>query len=203
MCILQLMSVVLSYLFVGLSLITIVILSIQSSITLGYPYHYQSIITNRRLTVVFVVSWLFVWLNSLAVFHLSDVVLYVSCCIMCLTIFVVVVTWCWTCILVARHRKAIENTQTPSSNENVAKKKVLRSNNNRIRHHFKSYGMLLLRLVFFFIFKNYLNASRLGHSTFVSLWSLATTLIHLNSLVNPCLVLWRNTAFRQAVQNIF
>ena len=166
MCILQLMSVVLSYLFVGLSLITIVILSVQSSITLAYPYHYQSIITKRRLTVVFVVSWLFVWLNSLAVFHLPDVVLYVSYCITCLTIFVVVVTWCWICILVARHRKAIENAQTPSSNENVAKKKVLRSTITAFAIILSLVARCFLDLCFF-IFKNYLNASRLGDSTLV------------------------------------
>ena len=201
-CILQLLFIILSFLFVGLSLVTIVILSLQSFITLAYPYHYQSIITKRRLIVVFVVSWLFVLLKSLAFFHLPDVVYHASYCIVFVTVFVVVVTWCWTCKLVARHRKAIQNTQTPSSNENMAKKKVLRSTITAFAIILGLVACYFLDLCFF-IFKNYLNASRLGHSTFVILWSLAMTLVHLNSLVNPCLVFWRNTAFRQAVENIF
>ena len=93
-CILQLLFIMLSFLFGELSLVTVIILSLRSSITLAYPYHYQSIITKRRLIVVFVVSWLFVLFKSLAIFHLPQVV-YGSSCIVCLTIFVVVFTWCW------------------------------------------------------------------------------------------------------------
>ena len=126
-CILQAVYVVLSFLFLELSLITVVILSLQSSITLAYPYRYQNIITKRRLIVVFVVSWLFVLLKSLLIFQLAMVTFYGSYFILCSTIFTVAITWCWTCKLVARHRKAIQSTQTPSNSENVAKKKILRS----------------------------------------------------------------------------
>ena len=44
----------------------------------------------------------------------------------------------------------------------------------------------------FFIFKNDLNASRLGHSTFVILRSLEMILLNLSSLINPCLVSWKS-----------
>ena len=202
MCILQALYIMLSFLFLELSLVTIGILSLQSSITLAYPYHCQSIITKRRLIVAFVVSWLFVLLKSLAIFHLPEVVLYGSYCILCLTIFVVVVTWCWTCKLVARHQRAIQNTQTPSSNEYVAKKKVLRSTITAFVIISSLLACYLLNICMFF-FGNFLNDSTLGHATFVLLLSLSGTLMHLNSLVNPSLVFWRSTPFREAVKNLF
>ena len=136
-----------SSLFVQLSLLTIIILSLQSSITLAYPYHYQSIITKRRLITVFVVCWLFVLLMSLGMFRFPEVAFYGSYCIIGSTIFIVVVTWFRTCKLVARHRKAIQNTQTPSSSKKCGQKESPAVNSNRIRHYFKSTGMLLLRFV--------------------------------------------------------
>ena len=202
MCTLQAVYIVLSFLFVELSLVTIVILSLQSSITLAYPYHYHSIITKRRLIVVFVASWLSVLLKSLAIFRFSRVVYYGTYFILFLTIFVVVITWCWTCKLVARHRKAIQNTQTPSSSENVAKKKVLRSTVTAFVIISSLLACYLLKVCMFF-FREPLNAARFDHTTYVVLWSLSVTLMHLNSLLNPCLVFWRSTPFRQAAKNIF
>ena len=201
-CILHGFYILLWFLFVELSLVTIVILSLQSSITLAYPYRYQNIITKRRLIVVFVVSWLFVLLLSLAMFKFPLISFYGSYCILCVTIFVVVVTWSWTCKLVARHRKSIQNTQTPSTSENVAKKKILRSTITAFLIISSLLACYLLDLCFL-LFKNYLNPSSMDHSSYANFYSGAVTLVHLNSLLNPCLVLWRNTPFREAVKNIF
>ena len=190
------------FLFLELSLVTIAILSVQSYITLAYPYRWQSIITKSRLNSVFVFSWLFILLLTLAIFQLYDFVLYGALGILFLAIITVVFTWCWTYKLVARHRKAIQTTQTPASSENVAQKKILRSTVTAfaIISSLLAYFFLIL---YFFIFQNFLNASRLGDVTYGILWALAMTLTYLNSLLNPCLVFWRSTCFREAVQNIF
>jgi hypothetical protein len=201
-CILWGLDTILSFLFVELSLVTIVILSLQSYITLAYPYRWQSIITRSRLNLVFVFSWLFILLKTLSIFQHYNFVLYGGICVIFLAIITVVFTWSWTYKLVARHRRAIQTAQTPSSSQNVAQKKILRST-------ITSFAIILSLLACYFldmcfsIFEHFLNASRLGDNTYGILWSLAMTLMYLNSLLNPCLVFWRSTCFREAVKNIF
>ena len=201
-CILWGIQTILSSLFLELSLVTIAILSVQSYITLAYPYRWQSIITKSRLNLVFVFSWLFILLKPLAIFQNSNFAVYGGICIVCLAIITVVFAWCWTYKLVARHRKAIQTTQTPSIGQNVPQTKILRSTVTAfaIISSLLACYFLMLSL---FIFQNFLNASRLGDNTYGIIWALATTLTYLNSLLNPCLVFWRSTCFREAVQNIF
>ena len=201
-CILWGLDTILSLFFLELSLVTIVILSLQSYITLAYPYRWQSIITKSRLNLVIAFSWLLILLKNLAIFQHYNFVLYGLFCITLLAIVTVVFTWSWTYKLVPRHRKAIQTTQTPASSQNMAQKKILRST-------ITAFAIILSLLACYFlvmclsIFRTFLNAPILGDNTYGILWSLAMTLMYLNSLLNPCLVFWRSTCFRQAVQNIF
>ena len=56
-CVFWDVNTVLTVLLVNLSLVTIIILSLQSYITLAYPYRYQTTITMSRLIIVTVVSF--------------------------------------------------------------------------------------------------------------------------------------------------
>jgi hypothetical protein len=82
-CILWELQTILSFLFLELSLVTIAILSVQSYITLAYPYRWQSIITKSRLNLVFVFSWLFILLKTLAIFQNSNFAVYGGIGIFC------------------------------------------------------------------------------------------------------------------------
>jgi hypothetical protein len=201
-CILWGLQAISSFLFLELSLVTIAVLSVQSYITLAYPYRWQNIITNSRLNFMFIFSWLLVLLKTLAIFQNYNFVVYGGLGITALAIITVVYTWCWTYKLVARHRKAIQTTQTPASSQNVAPKKILRSTVTAFAIILSLLACYFLILCFF-IFQNFLNPSSLGHNTYGILWALAETLMYLNSLLNPCLVFWRSTCFRDAMQNIF
>ncbi len=189
--------------FMELSLVTVIILSLQSFITLAYPYHWQSVITKSRLNMVILFSWFLILLKALALLQLYyKFVLYGFLCIVCITLLTVVTTWCWTYRLVARHRKQIQAAHTPSCRQNVAQTKILRSTITAFAIISGFLTCYFLNLCLFF-FPNFLNASRLGHDTFGILLSATVTLMYLNSLLNPCLVFWRSTCFRQAVENIF
>ena len=59
-CLVWDISTISSWLFLGVSLVTIVILSLQSFITLAYPYRFQEIITKDRLKKVVFFSWIFI-----------------------------------------------------------------------------------------------------------------------------------------------
>ena len=126
-CLLWDISAALSVLFVQLSLVTIVSLRLQSYITLAFPYHWQSLVTKSRFNMVIVFSWLFVLFFTVSFFRRGEIVRYTQACILLLSVSAVIFTWCWTYKLVARHRKAIRETQTLSTNANTSRRKILRS----------------------------------------------------------------------------
>ena len=64
--------------FICLSLVTMVILSLQSYVTLAYPYHYQSIVTTRRLRITVICSWIFILVATFAVKFNSTLEVYLS-----------------------------------------------------------------------------------------------------------------------------
>ena len=193
-----------SYICLSLSLTTILILSLQSFITLAYPYRYQNFITKYRLKIIVFFSWFLVLSITIIMLFfdkLRNVVLGALVLIV-LTVFIVVFTWVWTYKLVTRHRRAIKCTQTPSTSEIVAEKKILRSTVTAI--------VIILSLLvcyipsLFFLFHYVLNDDSWGFDKnhYYSIWTIAITMTYSNSLVNPCLVFWRNSSFRETVKGI-
>ena len=189
----------LSFVCVNLSLTTIVILSLQSFITLAYPYRYQSMITKFRLKITFVSCWLFILTLTLITVVLNEtkIAVYGFLGIIVSTISIVVFTWIWTCRLVARHRRAIRATQNPSTPENVTKKKIIKSTVTAIVIISSLLGCYFLFVIFYF---HYAVTGQSGNLYIP--WIVAATLTYSNSLINPCLVFWRNSDFRETACNI-
>ena len=193
---------VLSMLFIQLSLVTSVILSLQSYITLAYPYHYQAIITKCRLIIAIGSSLLLVSSLTFSVFWRRYILLYGFAVIFFLAIAIVVSTWCWTYKLVSRHRKAIQTTQTPSTSQNISRRKILRSTVTA----FVIIASLLICYAlcsFLYCTEIFVNRAKIGSVTLSNMWLIAMTFVFLNSFLNPCLVFWRNTAFRETVKMLF
>ena len=201
-CVLALLVYPLTILFLELSLITIVILSLHTYITLAFPYLLHNMITTSRLTKGIFFSWLLTVVKNLCIFLSFELVMTASFWIVCCVIVVVVFTWCWTYRLVARHRRAIQSIQAPSNRQNVSQKKILRSTITAFAIVASLIACYTLYLSFT-VFNSFLSHSNLGHKTHEILWVTAATLMYFNSLLNPCLVFWRNSGFRQAVKNIF
>lgn len=117
-------------------------------------------------------------------------------------IVIVVLPWCWTYKLVTRHRKAIQTNQVPSNTQNVSQKKILKSTITTLAIAAGLIACYFFALCFM-MFRSFINRSELGHNTYEFLWSVAKTLMYVNCLVNPSLVFWRNSGFREAAKNIF
>ena len=200
-CLLWDINATLSKLFVGLSLVTGAILSLQSYITLAYPYHWRGMLTKSRFSVMIVFSWLLISILALALSLREKALKYAHLAILCLTIIIVIFTWCWTYRLVGRHRKAIETSQIPSTSRIVSRRKIPRSTITAFAIIVSLLGCYLLAFCFL-LFKEFI-ASTLSLDEFNILWSLSRTLMYLNSLLNPCLVFWRSTPFRETVENVF
>ena len=81
-----------------------------------------------------------------------------------LTITIVILTWTWTYRLVARHRKAIQRTQTPLTRETVSKKKILRSTVTALAVTLSLLCCYLFGLCFIFL-KILFNAWRVNRDT--------------------------------------
>ena len=199
-CLLLDATAALSKLFLQLSLVTIVILSLQSYITSAYPYRSQSIITRSRLNLATVASWLLVMFTTFSDFLRLKIFSYSTLCVLSLAIVTVVVTWCWTCQLVASHRKAIQTVQTPSTSANISRRKILRSTVTAFLVISSLLVCYFLSLCFY-ILKIFMNPWEFGHDTFPVLWSVTLSLMYLNSLLNPCLLFWRSTPFRETVKH--
>ena len=194
-CLINDTNTVLSMLFLQLSLVTIVILSLQCYITLAYPYHWRNIITKSRLIITIVFSFVLVSCLTFAVFWHIHFLMYGTPVIIFMTVATVVVTWCWTYKLVARHRKAIRTTQTPSTSQNISQRKILRSTITAFLIIASILGCYALNLFLFF-------SEVFLSGTQQVMWSIAMTLVYLNSLLNPCLVFWRSTSFRETLENM-
>ena len=203
-CLLWNISSDLMMLFVFLSLVTIVILSLQTFVTLAYPYQYLQIITKRRLKMAVAFSWGLVITATITLeFHPHiKVNLYFAVCITTLTIITVVFTWIWTYRLVARHRKAIKTTQTPSTQEVVSKTKLLRSTITALAV-VSSLFVCYFFGVCFILFRILLNTWGISRDAHLILRNATMTLMYLNSFLNPCLVFWRSNDFREAVKSMF
>ena len=201
-CVLWDVNTVLSVLLVDLSLVTIVILSLQSYLTLAYPYHYQTIITKSRLIITLVVSFVVTSSLTFAAFGHEYLNTYRAPVMILAAITTVFFTWCWTYKLVARHRKAIQTTQTPSNSENISRKKILRSTITALVI-VATLSMCYLLVFCLFLSEIFLDPATLSRETHVTMWLIAVTLMYLNSFLNPCLVFWRSSSFRQTVENIF
>ena len=191
-----------SILFVQLSLVTIVILSLQSYITLAYPYRWQSLVTKSRVCFTILISWTVISISALCGIVHEVFREYIPAGVISLAIFIVVYTWCWTYKLVARHRREIHSLQTPSTNQFTSRTKILRSTVTALVVILALVGCYLMILCFI-IFENFLGPSSIGCDTYELVWSVAITLMYLNSSINPCLVFWRCNLFKQTVRTAF
>lgn len=201
-CLLSNIDGILTTMFVFLSLVTAAILSLQSYITLAYPYRYHNISTKPRLTTIVVISWLLVIVLQMAIVLYQALKAYIIILIISSTIIIVVFTWCWTYKLVSRHRKAIATLQTPSTSDISSRKKMLRSTVTTLAVILSLLRCYVFGLCFI-LFNVLIEAWSISLETHHIMSLATTTLIFLNSSLNPCLLLWRSRDFRETVRNIF
>ena len=202
-CLLWDITTVLSWLFLGLSLVTVVILNLQNYITLAYPYRFQSLINKSCLAITVVFSWVFIAAAAPASVMLRHISLagYICVSIISLTIISVILTWIWTYKLVSRHRRVIQTIQTLATHEVSKKRKILRSTVTALMVTISLFGCYCLGL--FFTSYSLISSWKMDRNMYLILVALSWTLMYLNSLLNPCLLFWRRSNFRVTVRNIF
>lgn len=187
-----------SFLFIDLSLVTTVLLTLQTFVTLACPYR-QKMLTKTRLKSAVVFSWILViMLMGTAVITRNGSFTWLGLmCIALLTVFIVLLTWLWIYCLVLRHQNAIHSKHTPT--RIMKGRKSLRSTLTVFIIISSLLVCYTLSLTFMMFAKSrLLTDDRIP----ASLWSISALLMHTNSFLNPCLVFWRCSAFRRTVNSM-
>ena len=193
-----------SYISCGLSLLTVAIICIERFITLAYPYRHRNILPPLRLKMIVAITWILVFIFvSLHLGPVSYTVLSsVGNVLIVLSISIVFLTWFWVNRLVKRHNAAIGSTQTPESEKNTDH---LKRQEARFRTTRTSYLICGAVLVFYFPSLLVLAYNATQDYDFVVLFLVAPwveTVMFSNSLLNPSLLFWRKSGFRETAKEI-
>lgn len=185
-----------SFLFIDLSLVTTVLLTLQTFVTLACPYR-QKMLTKVSCRVFldtchnvdgycsYNKEWLiylaraYVYCTSNSFYRSINMAVDMSDC------------------LVLRHQNAIHSKHTPT--RIMKGRKSLRSTLTVFIIISSLLVCYTLSLTFMMFAKSrLLTDDRIP----ASLWSISALLMHTNSFLNPCLVFWRCSAFRQTVNSM-
>lgn len=184
----------------GLSLVTTFVISVQSFLTLAYPY--QNMVSPARVSFVLVNAWLALILFPLfAVFNFigHKTILIVDTVLVFSLVVIIILIWSWIHRLTSRHRNAITAVQTPSNwlPEAMGRKRF----RSTITCHLIAGSVLVCYLPDVVL----LICQSRGLSSFALLklvtpWT--STVLYSNSVLNPLLLFWRKRDLRQTVRRL-
>lgn len=199
-CLLWTSTRLLSYFCCGVSVLTVVIITIERFITLAYPYRHQRILTRTRLKTVVVSTWLATFV--LVISHLGlvpyKILLTVGATLLLSSIFTIISTWVWIHRLLRRHRNNIKMNQMPSTMANKTRNRKL-----AFRHTKTCYLIVSMALICYFpafLMMAYFSSEPTNFVLIFVVCPWADTLMFANSFLNPLLVLWRKRDFKETAR---
>lgn len=199
-CLLWALSRLASYFSCGISLLTVTFISIERYIVLAYPLRHQTIITSIRVRIVVASIWLATF--ALVISHLYligyTVFLSVGAAVLLLCIMTMISIWVWIHRLINRHRSNIEASQIPANftNGTLTRNQVFR---NTRTSYFIVTAVLICYLPALLVMAYFSTQP----NNFVLIFVVEPwpeTLGFANAFLNPLLVLWRKSDFRETVR---
>lgn len=202
-CLLEAVIEVASLFCCGVSLMTVVILSVERFVTLAYPYHYQNIITPTRLKATVTSLWILILAFAVSQpLRISPaVVLYIGATIILFDVSIVVSIWLWIHRLICQHQSRIENCHKPSdvTSEIIKCQKMLGTTKTS---YLIVAAVFLCYFPIFAVIVCYLNEMR-SFSIVNLILPWTNTLMYGNSTLNPLLLFWRRQSFRDTIRKAF
>ena len=187
-----------SYFSVGVSLLTVTFISVERFITLAYPYRYQTMLTRIRMKIVVVIIWCF--MLAYVVSHLwlipNKVFLAISATAVIVCIIILLSIWIWVLKLLRNHKRRITSDHTPAQiSTNESKRPQQTYKNTRTCCAIVT-GLVVCYFPVVCTFVYYLSEPRSYTGIYlVTPW--VQTIAYVHSLLNPLLVLWRKSEFKQ------
>ena len=193
--VLNALSSMIGFALCGISLATITAISIDRFIALQYHLRYATLVTNSRVIcsivaaslIISICSGLRLWDN--VGFHLLFAILTGVC--------LVISTLCYIKIyqIVQRHRVQIR------SQEQATKSHVIQNRTEKMRlkqSALNTFVFYIFMIVFYFPSYIVLFLFGISYSTWKTEWTISTTVVFMNSSLNPVLFCWRIRQLRVA-----
>ena len=180
----------------GVSLATITLISIDRFLAVKYHMRYITLVRQSRVIFIIVMIWLFTFVCS--GFHIWDTFLHHLLSAIYIAICLIISTFCYIRIyLTVRHHRLQIQTQQLAvqcryAANNTTMMRLKRSALNTflfyvfmITCYFPAYVLLMI--------------FGLGYMKWATEWAIASTVVFMNSSINPILYCWRLRELRVAV----
>ena len=193
--VLNALSSMIGFALCGISLATITSISIDRFIALQYHLRYATLVTNSRVICSIVAAWLIIVIYSglrlwdKVVFHLLSAILT--------GVSLAISTLCYIKIyqIVRRHRLQIR------SQEQATKSHIIQNRTEKMRlkqSALNTFVFYIFMIVFYFPSYIFLFLFGISYSTWKTEWTISTTVVFMNSSLNPVLFCWRIRQLRVA-----
>lgn len=187
-----------AYSFCGVSLLIITAISVDRFLALHLHMRYAAVVTKSRINSAIAIIWLGNFLSSLFFFwssfayHLMIAIVTGTCLI------ISTFSYIYIFVVVRKHQRQIHAQlgamQAPST-ETARDMRMLRLKKSFV-NTFVFYVILVMCYLPMYIL---LTLHGISHQPWPEEWNFATTLIFMNSAINPFLYCWRLCDLREAV----
>ena len=181
----------------GVSLATITLISVDRLLAVQYHMRYATLVSQPRVSSIIVMIWLFTFVCS--GFHIWNKFLYHLLSAIYIAICLIISTFCYIRIYltVRHHRSQIEVQQQAvqcqyATTNNTYMMRLKRSAVNTFLFYICMIACYFPAYVLLTIFG-------LGYMEWATEWNIATTMVFMNSCINPVLYCWRLRELRVAV----
>ena len=173
----------------GVSLCTMTIISLDRFAALHYHMRYVTMVTTTRVLCTLVTIWLIIFL-SLGIFF-WNIILYFFIVAVVIVICLLISSFCYIRIfqIVKRHKAQIQAQQQAVQNvdNNLNIMRLKKSTMNTFVFY------IVLLICYFPMFFNFVLMANNTMAKITRNWNLYTTIVFLNSSINPILYCWRLT----------
>ncbi|XP_028407885.1 beta-1 adrenergic receptor-like [Dendronephthya gigantea] len=196
-CILWASKGLATYFSIGVSLLSVIVISAERFITLAYPYRYQAILTKIRMNMAVAAVWIVIFvvvISNIIGLIPFDVLQAIATSITGLCIFFMLIVWIWVYKLLKNHVRKINTSHSPSA---VSKPETSQQQSYR---NTRASGVIVFGLIISYIpsvvmlVYFWTEPESFTGIFLVSPWG--ETLLLSHSLFNPLYVFWRKSTFR-------
>lgn len=179
----------------GVSLCTMTMISLDRFAALHYHMRYVTMVTTTRVLYTLVTIWVIIFL-SLGIFF-WNIILYFFIAAVVIVICLLISAFCYIRIfqIVKRHKAQIQAQQQAVQNadNNFNIMRLKKSSMNTFVFY------ILLIICYFPMFLNLVLMATNRLKKITRYWNVYTTIVYLNSSINPILYFWRLSDLRSAV----
>ena len=189
------LSAMIGFFLCGVSLGTMATISVDRYMALHYHMRYAALVTKSRVRCTLGIIWLIVfsslgfYLWNKFVYHLMAGIFTALCLAICTFSYIKIYT------IVRQHHLQIKAQQQSVESSNTGNMNMLRLKNSAIN----TFIFYICMIVCYFPYVVLLTMFGTIYKDWKTEWTFATTLVFMNSSINPILYCWRLRELRTAV----